>query len=88
MIGPTRLLVDPFFHSCCWQAGQKAVSYDVRRDSAGQDLTSPVGFLHALAQVLRLGGGTRALLAPVCSGWVYLPLSSISAGQALGQCED
>ena len=56
------------------QAGRTAVAYDVRRDSSGQNLLDPMGFMHAVVQACRLKPGAGALFAPVCSSFVYMTL--------------
>ena len=58
------------------EAGRVALAYDVRRDSQGQNLLDPIGFLHALTQTCRLRPGAGALFAPVCSSFVYMTLRS------------
>lgn len=43
--------------------------------SEDHDILSDVGYANMLHQVLRLRPGSGKFTAPVCSSWVFLPLS-------------
>ncbi|CAJ1355964.1 unnamed protein product, partial [Effrenium voratum] len=59
-----------------WQAGRKAVPFEILVGGDCMDFCSPAGFANAVYQTLRTSPGGGALHAPVCSTWVFMSRGS------------
>lgn len=53
-----------------------SLSYDIIKDPIFNDLLSPPGFAYALHAACRVREGGLAMLAPVCSSWVWMCMAS------------
>lgn len=62
------------------QESRKAVALDIKYDGEGMNILSSAGFLQHLYQVCRLPPGSGALVAPVCSTFVFMSLSCSQQG--------
>lgn len=66
----------------CWaRNGWKCCPYEILLDSSTMDILSPIGFALALCMACRLKRGGFALLATVCSTWVWISRSSTGRNQ-------
>ncbi|CAK8999286.1 Putative rhamnose biosynthetic enzyme 1 [Durusdinium trenchii] len=70
-----------------WQAGRKAVPFEINMDPSTMDILTDAGFANAVYYTLRTRVGGASLHAPVCSTWVFMSRGSTlrSKSQPLGR---